>query len=171
MRFLDEIFPDSRFIHVRRDPRGVINSIINVDFWWGWRGPQNWRWGELTDEQNEIWERFDRSFVALAGIGLEIMNNALEDAKRDVDPARFVEIDYEDLCERPVDIFRETINFCELDWHPQFERTVADWNLKNTNFKWQEDLTDRQKEIVEFFANRLTFQAGPPINRVPQAVG
>jgi len=38
--FLRESFSDAKFIHIRRDGRAVINSMINVDWWWGWRGPQ-----------------------------------------------------------------------------------------------------------------------------------
>jgi hypothetical protein len=63
--------------------------LLNVDFWSGWRGPQNWRWGELTAKQRQEWERFDRSFVALAGIELKILSKALEQAKQDVKDDNF----------------------------------------------------------------------------------
>jgi hypothetical protein len=56
MGFLKEIFPDAKFIHVYRDGRAVANSFLTVNWWSGWRGPSNWRWGELTPEQKERWE-------------------------------------------------------------------------------------------------------------------
>ncbi len=76
--YLHEIFPDAKFIHVVRDGRAVVNSLINVDWWDGWKGPQNWRWGDLDLSQTDEWEKYGKSFVVLAGIQLKIIMNALE---------------------------------------------------------------------------------------------
>jgi hypothetical protein len=154
--FLMGIFPDAKIIHIKRDPRAVINSLLNVDFWSGWRGPQNWRWGELTLEQRQEWERFDRSFVALAGIELRILSKAMEQAKKCVTDDNFKEIAYEDLCANPLSVFKEVMGFCELEWTNQFENTVRTSQLKNTNYKWRQDLTEDQQQIVEYFALQLS---------------
>jgi len=151
--FLHEIFNDAKFIHIVRHPGAVINSLINVRFWSGWRGPQNWRWGELTPAQREEWERFDRSFVALAGIELQILIEAMERAKKVVNCDNFMEVRYEDLCEAPIDTFKTVVNFCELEWSPAFERALQKYSLKNNNYKWQQELNASQQEIVEYFAN------------------
>ena len=151
--FLHEIFPDAKFIHISRDNRGVINSMINVDWWWGWRGPTNWRWGDLTPEQYAEWERFDRSFIALAGIEMNILAAAMENAKTYVAPENFKEVRYEDLCDDPIGIFKQVVEFCELDWSATFEHRINQYQLKDTNYKWQEELTEAQKEIVEYYAN------------------
>lgn len=66
--FLREVFEDAKFVHIMRDGRSVSNSMLNVPWWWGWRGPQNWRWGELTPAEEQEWEAQGKSFVALAGI-------------------------------------------------------------------------------------------------------
>lgn len=151
--FLHEIFNDAKFIHITRHPGAVINSLVNVRFWSGWRGPQNWRWGELTPDQMEEWRRFDRSFVALAGIELQILAEAMEQAKKTVHPNNFLEVRYEDLCESPVDKFKAVVGFCDLDWSPLFEKNLQKYSLKNTNYKWQQELTTHQQEIVEYFTN------------------
>lgn len=149
--FLQEIFNDAKFIHISRDGRAVINSMINVDWWWGWRGPQNWRWGELTPAQQAEWERFDRSFIALAGIELKILTEAMEKAKQTVKAANFMEVKYEDLCAAPTDVFKEVIQFCELEWLPDFERAVKKYSLQNSNDKWRQELTAAQQQIIEHF--------------------
>lgn len=153
--FLNEIFPDAKFIHIKRDQRSVINSLINVDFWSGWQGPHKWRWGELTAKQMQEWDRFDRSYVALAGIELQILSDAMEQAKRCMpNPENFLEVAYEDLCTDPMNIYKNVIDFCELEWSPIFQDAINRYQLKNTNYKWQEDLSEDQQNIVEYFVNR-----------------
>ncbi|MCP4372436.1 MAG: sulfotransferase [Deltaproteobacteria bacterium] len=151
--FLHAIFNDAKFIHVKRDRRAVINSMITVRFWSGWRGPQNWRWGELTPAQIEEWERFDRSFIALAGIELKILAEAMEKAKRFVHNGNFMEVKYEDLCADSIDVFKKVTEFCELEWSPKFENSVKKYSLKNTNYKWKQELTGSQQEIIKYFVD------------------
>ena len=153
--FLNEIFPDAKFIHIKRDQRSVINSLINVDFWSGWQGPHKWRWGELTAKQMQEWDRFDRSYVALAGIELQILSEAMEQAKRCMpNPENFLEVAYEDLCTDPMEIYKNVIDFCELEWSSEFQNAIKRYQLKNTNYKWQQDLSEDQQNIVEYFVNR-----------------
>lgn len=153
--FLHEIFPDAKFIHIQRDGRAVINSMINVDWWWGWRGPQNWRFGELSPEHQAEWEHFDRSFLALAGIELEILEEAKEKARRLIPANQFMEIEYEDLCNDGLGIFRQVVDFCELPWSSSFEASIKSGGLRSANYKWKEDLTEEQQQIVEHFAKKV----------------
>lgn len=148
MGYLKKIFPDAKFIHVLRDGRAVANSLLNVDFWWGWGGPQNWRWGEFTPNQKEEWEKYGQSFVVLAGILWKLLLDALEEAKQTIEPADFLEIKYEDLCWQPIETFLLVAKFCELQWSSGFESVIRSSRLKNTNSKWQEELTDYQKKIL-----------------------
>jgi len=146
--FLKEIFPDAKFIHVYRDGRAVVNSLLNVFFWSGWRGPANWRWGELTPAQREKWERYDRSFVALAAIEWEILMTAHQEAGARIPADDLMEIRYEDLCQSPLEWTRQAIEFAGLEWSPGFAATVRNFSLKNTNYKWQEELTEVQQKVL-----------------------
>ena len=107
MGFLSEIFEGAKFIHVMRDGRAVANSMINVGFWRGWRGPAGWTWGELSSSQEEEWDRYGQSFVVLAAIQWKILMDAMERAKGMLDSDRFVEIKYEDLCSDPLETFKQ----------------------------------------------------------------
>lgn len=145
---LKEIFEDAKFIHIIRDGRAVVNSMINVRWWWGWQGPQNWRWGELTKEQNSLWEKHDKSFLALAGIEWNILMETMEQAKSYVCDENFLAIRYEDVCTDPIGNFQRVVEFCELDWHPTFQKSIDLHPLKNTNYKWKEELTPQQHAIL-----------------------
>ncbi|MFQ5964716.1 MAG: sulfotransferase, partial [Candidatus Scalinduaceae bacterium] len=149
--FLSKIFEDAKFIHIMRDGRAVTNSMINVDFWWGWRGPGNWRWGELTESQKGEWGKYNRSFIILAAIEWKILMDALEKAKNYINPNNFLEVKYEDICNSPITIFKEVLEFCHLEWYVDFERAVKEFDLKNTNEKWQKELTVEQKSNLEEF--------------------
>ena len=147
--FLKEIFPDAKFIHIYRDGRAVVNSLLNVYFWSGWRGPTNWRWGELTPKQQEEWERYNRSFVALAAIEWKILMSAQEKAKQKIQPGDLLEIRYEDICREPIKMFQTAVEFSDLLWTTKFETFVRGFSLKNTNYKWQKQLTDKQQRILD----------------------
>lgn len=147
--FLSEIFEDARFIHVMRDGRAVANSMLNVYFWRGWKGPQNWGWGELLPDQKKEWNEDGQSFVALAAIQWKILMDAMEKAKKTVSSEKFLEIRYEDLCADPLGQFQKVTQFCELEWTDGFERQLGKYQPKNSNDKFKYDLTPKQQRDLE----------------------
>lgn len=147
--FLNEIFPEARFVHVLRDGRAVANSLLAVGFWWGWQGPQNWRWGELPADQRELWERHDRSFVALAGIAWNIYLQAHAAAAPAIPAHRMTEIRYEDLCADPAGEIQRLAGFGGLRWTPRYADLVARQSVRSANEKWRRDLTPPQQAILE----------------------
>jgi sulfotransferase family protein len=147
--FLSEVFEDARFIHMMRDGRAVANSMINVYFWRGWKGPQDWGWGELSRAQEEEWNGHGQSFVVLAAIQWKILMDAMEKAKNTISSERFLEIRYEDLCSDPVGQVQKVTQFCELEWTVGFERRLRKYQLRNTNNKVKYDLTAKQQSDLE----------------------
>ncbi len=146
--FLKEIFPNAKFVHIIRDGRAVVNSMIHVDWWWGWRGPTNWRWGELPPHYDAEWEFHNRSFIALAAIEWKMLLDAFENAKKNINPENIMEIKYEDLCHQPNLVLGNVLEFCELKKCRRFDRAVNRINIQNRNFKWEENLTENQKSIL-----------------------
>ena len=146
--FLDEVFDDAKFIHVIRDGRAVANSLINVEFWQGWGGPNTWRWGPLSKEHQEEWNQHNQSFIVLAAIQWKILMDAAEDAKKHIGTSRILEIKYEELCNNPVSLFKKTAEFCEIEWYDSFEQRLKKYNLKNTNNKYQHDLSIQQQKAL-----------------------
>jgi hypothetical protein len=147
--FLNEIFEDAKFIHLVRDGRAVASSLLHVDFWRGWYGPQGWRAGLLSPEDQATWESYDRSFVALAGLEWRIQMRAMEAAGRALDRTRFLEIKYEAFCEQPLETCRRVLEFAELRRSPEFERHVAATPIKNMSHRWREGLTAPQQHLLD----------------------
>jgi hypothetical protein len=147
--FLSEVFEDARFIHVMRDGRAVTNSMLNVYFWQGWKGPKNWGWGELSPAQKGEWNEHGQSFVVLAAIQWKILMDAMEKAKNTINSEQFLEIRYENLCSDPVGQFQKVTQFCELEWTGDFERKIRRYRPRNTNDKFKHDLTAKQQRDLE----------------------
>jgi hypothetical protein len=58
----------------------VAYSVFNYRLWWGWKGPENWRWGILPRELSTLWENHQKSFLALAAIQWIILEEAFSKA-------------------------------------------------------------------------------------------
>ena len=147
--YLKEIFADAKFIHIVRDGRAVANSMLAVNFWDGWHGPERWRWSPLTPDQNRIWEGTNKSFVALAGLEWVMMQEATIKAKSLLQPDELLEIRYEDFCADKLAITRQIAQFAELDWSQKFEHAVQSFPVESQNFKWKTELTVEQQRILE----------------------
>ena len=148
MGFLNEIFEDARFIHIVRDGRAVASSLLHVHFWRGWYGPQGWRAGLLSPEDQAAWESYDRSFVALAGIEWRIQMRAMDAARQAIDPKLFLELKYEDFCEQPLEHFRRVLDFAELPLSKDLEDKVKSASI-STSGRWRKDLSAGQQAILD----------------------
>jgi len=147
--FLNEIFEDAKFIHIVRDGRAVANSLLHVSFWRGWYGPQGWRAGLLSAEDQATWESYDRSFVALAGLEWRIQMRAIDAAREKLDPKLFYEVKYEDFCRQPLETYRQVLEFAELPESAELEREVKAASIESTSNRWRDDLTPGQQAILD----------------------
>jgi hypothetical protein len=146
--YLQHIFGDAKFIHLVRDGRAVVNSRLQQSWWIGWEGPYHWLRGPLTPVQMALWEKYERSFVALAAVELAILQTAFEKARCRATNGSLLQIRYEDLCANPLESFRVVAEFCGLAWSDQFGARLRQYSLKSGNHKWQQDLTNAQQEIL-----------------------
>ena len=153
IKFLKEIFPDAKFIHVLRDGRAVVNSLIEIDFWKGWEGPHKWEWGVLNEEQTKKFEYYNKSFVILAAIEWVILVDAIEELKKECKQSQFLEIKYENFISEPVKTFKKVIEFSELEWSNTFERRIEKIKLKDMNYKWKKNLTKLQQDMLNEYLN------------------
>jgi hypothetical protein len=158
--FLNEIFDDAKFIHILRDGRAVASSLMHVNFWRGWYGPQGWRAGLLSPEDQSTWESYDRSFTALAGLEWQIQMREMQAARRTLDPNRFFEVKYEAFCAQPLETFRQILAFSELPESSEFERHVRATPIKSMSNRWRDDLTIAQQTLLDDLLHEDLIQHG-----------
>ncbi len=120
--FVRRIYPDARFIHVVRDGRAVANSFLQMPWWQGYRGPDEWSWGPLPADYATEWEDSGRSFAVLAGLEWKLLMDAFDTARDLVPAAQWMEVRYEDVVAAPREHLGAVLEHLGLDWTPAFER-------------------------------------------------
>jgi hypothetical protein len=148
--FFSGIFPEVRFVHVVRDGRAVANSWLQMPWWTGYRGPENWNWGPLPPALEEEWQRGGRSFHLLAAICWKLLMETFEQALPGLPPQNCLVLRYEDFLEAPADAVDRILRFCGLGWTPRFSRDVAGWPVDpGRRNAYERDLTPEQVADIE----------------------
>lgn len=147
--FLRALFDDALFVHIRRDGRAVAHSWLGVDWWPGREGPSDWSWGPLSVDQTRRWEASGRSSVSLAAIAWEILMDAHARALDPLSAGTALELTYEELCSKPVEVVRRVADFCDLPWTAPFEQRVASIEVRNTNEAWRRRLSEAERRVLE----------------------
>ncbi len=137
---LGAAFPEARFVHVVRDGRAVANSWLQMEWFDGHRGPDQWLWGPLPPELHTIWESEDRSFVALAGLGWNVLMDAFEQARASIAANRWLDVCFEELVEDPGTAFARILAFYDLDaTDPVFRERLASYDFSTSRLRAFED--------------------------------
>jgi hypothetical protein len=148
IRYLREIFPRALFVEVTRNPSATVASLLNVDFWDGWRGPPSWRRGPLPPDLEAIWRDEGESFVSLAAIEYVMVQRAMATCRASLPAQQFHTVLYSELCTNPVGVFRKTVEFSRLEWSPQFENAVRRFKLVDRDDSWRHGLSPAQQETL-----------------------
>lgn len=109
--YLSSIFPDARFVHIVRDGRAVVRSLMHVPFWGNtirlrepaWRDPQiDPKLADLEDP------------LLLAATQWSLVLETIRQEARRHAPRRYAELRYEDFLAAPYDAIDAMTAFCEL---------------------------------------------------------
>jgi hypothetical protein len=138
-------FPDAKFIHILRDGRDVASSMLKHS----WIGP------ELLEVHKVFWfkllpEDFQNEWQKLSAWERGILRWAVyANAARRISSCskRYLEIEYEKLCQSPTQSIQNIINFLELNNFPDLDSQLAKIKPHSTN-RWRNDgLTTKQLEF------------------------
>lgn len=119
--FVRAAFPEARFVNVVRDGRAVANSWLQMPWWLGYGGPEQWHWGPLPPEYQAAWEASGRSHVVLAGLGWNILMDAFGEARAVAPAGTWVDVRYEDVIADPRAWFESLLGFMGLQRTPEFD--------------------------------------------------
>lgn len=157
---LNRIFPSSPLIHIVRDGRDVISSLLTMD----WKNPD----GKPIPYTNDIVEaaKYWRDTVQA---GLRFINHA--NSKKN----NYFLLKYEDLIEFPEETLKELFDFLKEPWEEtvlsfhEKERNLANESsanqvnkkLYNTSIgRWKKDLSEDQQLIILPIINDTLLELG-----------
>jgi hypothetical protein len=123
--FVDAILPDVRYIHIVRDGRAVANSWLQMPWWRGHLGPEQWHFGVLPPHLQQTWDASGRSLVVLAGLAWHLLMDAYDEAASTVPADRWLELRFEDILAEPERCFRQMTDFVGLPWTSEFAQVIG----------------------------------------------
>jgi hypothetical protein len=148
--FLRAAYPDLPVVNVVRDGRAVANSWLQMGWWDGWRGPENWFLGPLPPDLRAEWEEADRSYPVLAALGWRMLMAAFAEARAAHPPGRWLDVRYEDLLADPRGEVARMLDFLGLDWSPAFGRGFARYRFHaGRGTAYRDELSPAQLAAVE----------------------
>lgn len=137
--YLKSIFPDAKFIHVIRDGRAVVNSLMRIDFWRDKGGYEAPFWNNgLSSESLQPW--LDQSHPAiLAAVQWANIIRSIRQEADAIPEEDYIEIKYEDFVTDPVSEMEKLYVFAGIHHIDLNENTDSNAAL----------ITDMNKTILE----------------------
>lgn len=158
LEYLNSIFPDAKFVHVVRDGRAAVHSVLRVAFWRDKGGITEPFWtGGLTDADLRQWQDSERDPGVLAALQWKRILEIARAESALVGPSRYREIRYEDFVDSPHNVLREIYQFCDLPDSPLAHQYVdTNTALVNMNNKYHEDFsTDYIEKLSSYMEPML----------------
>jgi hypothetical protein len=143
-------FPGARFVNVVRDGRAVANSWLQMPWWLGYRGPEQWHFGPLPPEHHDLWERSGRSYVALAGLAWVLLIEAFETARGELADQAWLDVRYEDLLADADSVVGRLLTFYGLDLDAAFRGRLQRYSFTTSRSQaYERDLDVASLKALE----------------------
>lgn len=131
------IFPDARFVHIRRDGHAVANSYateIESGRFGTWRDRDWWAQG-WTPQAREHWRATGSTKLGFAAHNRNRLLALIEVATAD-DPG-VLNVSYEHLTDAPVETIRQVLSFAEVESRASLDELAKSRRIANTNDRWR----------------------------------
>ncbi|NNG00352.1 MAG: sulfotransferase [Desulfobacteraceae bacterium] len=164
--YLSGLFPDACYVHIIRDPRAVVSSLLKVNFWvrnGGLDAP--WWQNGLREEYLNVWKDSGRNPAVLAAVQWrQIIENARHETGFGThERKKYIEIKYETFLEDPENTINEILKFCGLTKSNKvYENLKKRVRIKNMNYKFHDNLShediDAVESVTRFVSKKLGYQ-------------
>ena len=148
--FFAKIFPDAKFIHIIRDGRAVANSWLQMPWWGGYRGTENWLWGRLSSEDEDVWKGSGQDFTILAALSWKVLMEAFITSEKGLSHENYMRLRLEDVLDEPEEYFQRMIEFCGVSHSGDFLKRASNQRiLKDRSLAYIQDLSPHQLDSME----------------------
>jgi hypothetical protein len=151
--YLNELFLDGLFIHVIRDPYCNFASLVRAKKssgrkFWGSKFPG---WKKYLEADLDL-----QAIVQLKSI-LEIIEKDISSNENLL--KRYIQIRYEDLVSMPKETLTWVLDFCELQWIPEFDMVLSGIVQRSNN-----QVSNPKSKVVENELQLLSMKYGYDIS-------
>jgi hypothetical protein len=141
--YLDAIFPDALFLHVIRDPRAVVASLLAVHWW-----PDLPLWWSEDRTPRTLAADGSKPEAVAAEHWVRSVERLLADARR-LPPSRYLEIRYEAFTESPEAALSSICAFAGLSSSPRLAESARRRTVTSQNVKYKSQFGDEELRTVE----------------------
>jgi omega-hydroxy-beta-dihydromenaquinone-9 sulfotransferase len=151
--YLDSLFDGALFVHVMRDPRAVVASLLRVAFWpemriWSAGGITPRRWADEGRDPAEL----------AAGLWAADVRRSRADGAT-MPPDRYLEVRYEELVADPGGVLRRITDFVRLE-PLMLSSYLAGVTLEDRNEKFRDQMGAEQLRLVERTVEEVALGCG-----------
>ncbi len=148
IEYLNSIFPDAIFVHVIRDGRAVVDSLLRVPFWKANGGYDHPYWQNgFPDQYYQEWEHSGKQKSVLAALQWRNIIERTREEAMELRQGRYHEVYYEDWVKNPITSVTKLLNCCDLDASSKVERYVNE-NQRLTNMNKNTYSTMNDEELL-----------------------
>lgn len=137
-----DMLPEAQYVHIVRDPRGVISSLR------AWKKGDGEYW--VPDERRTDVARMANDWCREVDAGVQ--------AQRVAEPGRMTTITYESLMEEPVAVTESLLEFLRLEMTPEVKTFINEGMGgidRSPVTRWRDDLTMNQIAEIESVTGRV----------------
>jgi len=149
IQFIKSIFPDAKFVHVIRDGRAVVHSLLNVHFWKTGSGYEKPWWnGGLSEQDLEIWQSTNKEPAVLAAVQWKKIIEIARSEKSILENGSYIEIKYEDFIEKPNELLEILFSWCNLSSSNRSHHYVDNQSMRNMNDKYKKGMSEATIDLI-----------------------
>ncbi|MFO8054721.1 MAG: sulfotransferase [Bacteroidales bacterium] len=161
--YLKSIFPDACFVHVIRNPKATISSLLNVAFWKNKGGIEKpWWQNGLSKAYIDEWIKYDKSPVALAAVQWkQVVEYAWQESKK-LAPGKYMEVHYEQFVKDPqkaIDHIFSRLRLPPSENAYRFINSIAQVK-NNMNKKYRQHLSSSEIQLIDEITMATARKAG-----------
>jgi hypothetical protein len=152
--YLDTIFPDAMFLHVIRDPRAVVASLLAVRWW-----PDLSLWWSEHRTPRALAADGSKPEAVAAEHWVRSVERLLTDVRR-LPPSRYLEVRYEAFTESPETVLSSICAFAGLSSSQRLAESVRRRAVTSQNVKYRSQFGDEELRTVEEIVAPLAARLG-----------
>ncbi len=149
--YFNKIFPKSKFIHVIRDGRNVIATLLrDRSSWYNNNLDLNSFYKSVPNELSKYLLRYKGTknyILALVALRWKMAILELERQKEKLNPDSYLLIKYEDLVKDKIKIIDNCLDFLNLKWTKRLKKVVINKKIYNEDV-WSSYFNLEQKGIL-----------------------